>query len=44
MNASPEAMFDVLVGAVDIREELHNMERKMDNDHFTELLVGGYFV
>lgn len=41
---SPEAIFNVLVNAVDIREELHDMERLMDKNYFSELLAGGYFV
>lgn len=37
------SMFNVLVGAVDVRKELHDIERRMDKDHFTDLLSGGYF-
>lgn len=44
INASAESMFDILAGAVDIRKDLHDMERRMDKVHFTELLTGGYFM
>lgn len=43
-NTSSEATFDALASAVDIRKELHDMERSMDKKYFSELLAGGYFV
>ena len=43
-NMSAQEMFLFLKGAVDCREELHQLERTMDKNHFVELVTAGYIV
>lgn len=41
---SAKELFDHLRDAVDCREEIHELERTMDKNHFVELVTGGYFM
>lgn len=43
-KASAAEMFARLQATVDVRAELHDIERDMDKKHFVELVTGGYFM
>lgn len=43
-SSSPSKMFTKLQASVDVRAEIHQLEREMDKEHFVELVTGGYFV
>lgn len=41
---STNEMLKHLKDAVDCREEIHELERNMDKEHFVKLVTGGYFM